>query len=268
MRPLHMGDLRRGTSPAGDPMVGLRVDGEPMRVIRLGWPVSNVWLLPQTAPGPVLVDAGFGALWPELLLSLRLRGLRPRDLAAVVLTHHHPDHAGNAARLTRLGVPVYAHTLDAAVLSGRACRPVIPLPGREQGSRIEQGITTGMCLLGNRYPSPRCEVLPLEHGDEIAGMRVHWMPGHTTGSLFLHHERSGALFSGDGLINAVPPLTARTELSLPYPTFCEDYSLALRSLAAFVERGPRVETLYAGHGPPRQGRVLAGAAELLDRAAG
>lgn len=240
----------------------------PIHVIRLGWPVSNVWLLPETPAGPVLVDAGFGALWPELSLSLRLRGVRPRDLAAVILTHHHPDHAGNAARLGRLGVPLYAHALDAAVLSGRACRPVIPLPGREAGSGVEQGITAGMCIWGNRYPSPRCEVFPLEDGDEIAGLRVHWMPGHTTGSVFLHHEPSGALFSGDGLINAVPPLTARTELSLPYPTFCEDYSLALKSLACFVDLGPRVETLHAGHGPVRRGDILTGAAKLLDRATG
>ena len=230
--------------------------------------MSNVWLLPRTGMGPVLVDAGFGALWPELVLSLRLRGLRPRDLAAAILTHHHPDHAGNAARLARLGVPVYAHSLDAAVLSGRACRPVIPLPGWRRGSRIEQGITVGMCLLGNHRPSRRCAVLPLEDGDEIAGLRVHWVPGHTIGSLFLHHSPSGALFSGDGLINAVPPLTARIALSLPYPTFCEDYGLALQSLAGFVARGLRVETLYAGHGPLRRGPIMEQASALLSRAAG
>ena len=218
-----------------------------MRVIRLGWPVSNVWLLPQAAAGPVLVDAGFNALWPQLVFGLRRHGVRPRDLAAVILTHHHADHAGNAARLQRLGVPVYAHSLDAAVMSGRACRPVIPLPGRRLGSRTEKGITAGMCLVGNHYPSPRCEVLPLEEGDEIAGMDVHWVPGHTTGSLFLHHRQTGTLFSGDGLINAVPPLTARTELSLPYPTFCEDYALAL----------------HAGHGPVRRGRILEEARRLL-----
>lgn len=238
-----------------------------MKVIRLGWPVSNVWLLPDAPGGPVLVDAGLSALWPELRLGLRLRGLRPCDLAAVILTHHHPDHAGNAARLRAMGVPVYAHALDAAVLSGRACRPVIPLPGRRIGPALERSISTGMCLLGNRFPSPRCPALPLEEGDEIAGLDVYWVPGHTTGSLFLHHRQSAALFSGDGLLNSVPPMAQRAGLTLPYPTFCEDSALALQSLAGFVDRGLQVETLYAGHGPVRRGEIMRSAATLLRQAA-
>lgn len=237
-----------------------------MEVIRIGWPVSNVWLLPRTELGPVLVDAGLAAMWPQLVLGLRLRGLRPRDLGAVILTHHHTDHAGNAARLRRLGVPVYAHALDAEVLSGRACRPVIQLPGRSVAPRVERGITSGMCLINNHRPVPRCEVLPLEDGDQIAGLDVYWMPGHTTGSVFLFHPPSGALFSGDGLLNSVPPMAQRRALTLPYPTFCEDYGLALRSLAAFLDRGLPVRSLHAGHGPVRHGGIMSGAAALLARA--
>lgn len=227
-----------------------------MNVKRLGWPVSNIWLLPHTGVGPVLVDAGFATLWPQLLAGLRLRGLRPTDLGAVILTHHHPDHAGNAWRLQRLGVPVYAHELDAAVLTGHARRPRIPLPGPAVVHRVERGVATGMSLLGNRYPAARCEVRPLQHGDRIAGLRVYLVPGHTTGSIFLYHRASGTLFSGDGLLNSVPPLAAATRLTLPYPTFCEDYQLALESLAEFVDRGLEVRALLPGHGPPLRGPVM------------
>ena len=46
-----------------------------LTVKRLGWPVSNVWLLPGTEIGPVLIDCGFPALWPAILLTLRVHGL-------------------------------------------------------------------------------------------------------------------------------------------------------------------------------------------------
>ncbi len=236
-----------------------------MDVVRIGWPVSNVWLLPSTDLGPVLVDTGIDLMWPQLLLGLRLRGLRPGDLGAVILTHHHTDHAGNAARLQRLGVPIYAHSLDAAVLSGRSCQPVIQLPGRRVPPRLERSITSGMCLINNNHPAPRCEVHALEHGDRVAGLDVHWVPGHTTGSVFLFHTPSGALFSGDGLLNSVPPMAQRRALTLPYPTFCEDHALALRSLAEFVDLGLPVRSLYAGHGRARHGGILSGAAALLQR---
>ena len=223
--------------------------------MRLGWPVSNVWLLPDTPCGPLLIDCGFPALWPAILLGLRRHGLRPEQLAAVILTHRHSDHAGNAARLRqRHGVPIHAHAADAAVLRGEAPRPPLPEPLDLGGlmSRIE-----------NRLPVRVPGVRDLEQGQLIAGLEVIWVPGHTAGSIFLHHRGAGALFSGDALLNAIPPSTARSALSLPYPIFCEDHGRALRSLANVLARDLPVRTLYAGHGPPRRGEIDVALSRLL-----
>jgi len=87
------------------------------------------------------------------------------------------------------------------------------------------------------------------------------MPGHTPGSVFYRHGPTGALFSGDTIVTAIPPLTIREGLSLPYSSYTDDMALALTSLAGFHVRGVPYEHLLPGHGPPlvggARGTVLA-----------
>ena len=215
-------------------------------VIRLGWPISNVWLLPETPMGPVLIDSGFHARYSALEKGLERAGCPADRLHAVILTHRHSDHAGNARRLQqRYGTNVFAHRLDAEILTGAAPRPKLPLAH----------VAAGLAAVENRFPSRVERVVPLEDGLEIAGLRVLWTPGHTIGSLMLYHPPSRSLFSGDALLNAVPPTTVRTALALPYAGFCDDYAQALTSAESILTLGLRVETLYAGHGPPRPGPI-------------
>jgi glyoxylase-like metal-dependent hydrolase (beta-lactamase superfamily II) len=42
------------------------------------------------------------------------------DIDAVLITHHHPDHAGNAERLRSSGARVISHPADAPYLRGDA----------------------------------------------------------------------------------------------------------------------------------------------------
>ncbi|MGI5865201.1 MAG: MBL fold metallo-hydrolase [Myxococcales bacterium] len=228
-----------------------------LTVFRLGRPVSNAWLVMDAGEGPVLVDSGFSALWPAMLAQLRRRSLRPRDLRAVILTHRHCDHAANAARFWSEGVPVYAHRLDAECLMGQ--RPPPPLP-------TAASATGAMCWVENRFPARVERVRPLEDGDLVAGLRVRWVPGHTAGSVFLHHEPSATLFSGDALLNAVPPYTLVTRLSLPSPDFSEDYDSALASLERFAASRLEVRTVYCGHGPVWRGELGPALAKILARA--
>jgi glyoxylase-like metal-dependent hydrolase (beta-lactamase superfamily II) len=221
---------------------------------RLGGPVSNAWLLPDTPAGPVLVDAGFGTAWPGIVAGLRLRGLRVRDLGALILTHRHLDHAANAMRIQRHGVPVYAHGRDAAMLTGDAAAP--PLLGRP-------GPVAVMCAMENRIP-PRLErVTSMADGDVIAGLEVIHAPGHTVGSCLLYHRPSGTLFTGDALINAVPPYVTREALSLPFPDFCDDYPKALDSLRRLVASDLDIRRLCTGHGRERRGPIREALAALL-----
>lgn len=211
-----------------------------------------------------LVDTGHVTERLTLLFELRRAGLRPSELTGVVLTHRHSDHAGNAAFLQRrYGVPVYAHRADAAVLAGTAPRPRL--------SRGEGTMLAGVLAeIENRWPAEGLVVdRALDDGDTIAGLSVHWVPGHTDGSVFYRHAKTGALLSGDTLLAAHPPLTLRRGLAMPYPSFSTDMARAHESLRAFHAKGVHYDHLLAGHGPPLLGhareRVMAMLAEEARR---
>jgi phosphoribosyl 1,2-cyclic phosphodiesterase len=63
-------------------------------------------LIVESGSTRILVDCGFNVAETERRLA-RL-GLTPPDLAAILITHEHDDHAGGAARLARrYEIPVY-----------------------------------------------------------------------------------------------------------------------------------------------------------------
>lgn len=103
-------------------------------VVRLGWPIGNSWLVPFTDIGPVLIDTSHRVLWPALVAGLKEHGLFPDNVAAVLLTHRHCDHAGNAAYLKEhYGTPIYAQRLDAEVVSGKRPAPALDVRFRLDG---------------------------------------------------------------------------------------------------------------------------------------
>lgn len=225
----------------------------------MGGPVSNVWLIESKKYGPILIDSGFSLMWPWVMAGLRQKGLKPGDLAAVILTHRHKDHADNAIHFIDAGVPIYAHRYDAEVLTGDV-KPV-ELNGRP-------GPVAWMCNLENRRPVRLENVGILNDHDKIAGLEVIHCPGHTRGSIFLYDPESAGLFTGDGLLNAIPPYVYKTALSLPYPDFCDDYKQALKSLHCFMDLNLEISNLYPGHGPVRKGPIQYDLKKLLDMAGG
>jgi glyoxylase-like metal-dependent hydrolase (beta-lactamase superfamily II) len=46
-----------------------------------------------------MVDAGYPGYWKYLTAGIDALGAAPDAIRAVILTHHHADHAGTAARL-------------------------------------------------------------------------------------------------------------------------------------------------------------------------
>src|SRR5207244_3277863 len=77
---------------------------------------------------PMLVDTGWGQSTKKIERALHDLGLDPRDLALIVLTHGHGDHAGGAARLRQLsGAKVLAHAGDLAMLQAGHNRPLLPM---------------------------------------------------------------------------------------------------------------------------------------------
>ena len=216
--------------------------------------ISNVWLFDDGEGGRWLIDTGHPLERPWLRRQLRRAGIGPGDLAGVLLTHRHSDHAGNAAFLRdHLRAPVYCHADDADPLSG--ARPP-PRLARGRAVFFEELL----CHIEDRWPA-RCPVDGVWSEGDWRGFHVTHAPGHTAGSSLLYHPGAATLFSGDAILSGVPPLRAFSWLRMARPGFSLDVDRCRAATRSFLADLPPIEALAAGHGPP----VTRGARERLKR---
>ncbi len=205
---------------------------------------SNVWLLKDAAGRRFLVDTGVRIERFPLRGDLRRAGLhRAGDLTAILLTHRHSDHAGNAVWLReRFRCPIVCHRNDAAILAGRR-------PAR----RLRRGIGTFTEELLCRYEdahTPRLEVdEAVGDGPWRFGFRIIPAFGHTEGSVFIYHEPTHTLFTGDAVLSGVPPSRKKEQLGLAMPAFSVDAEACHARALAILGTPLTIDHLATGHGP-------------------
>ena len=205
--------------------------------------IANSWLLSDGQGHTFLVDTGHRVERRSLAYSLRRAGIRRGGLTAVLLTHRHSDHAGNAAWLRdELRCPVICHADDAVTLGGRE-------PAPRLARRGANAAYDALCRVEDRFParSPVDEVY--DAGSWRGGFEVIPVAGHTRGSTLLLHEPSGTFFTGDAVLSGVPVQRLLARLSLAIPGFSEDVEACHRATRAFLREQRPVQTLCAGHGP-------------------
>lgn len=211
--------------------------------------VSNVWLL-EHAGRRLLIDSGHPVERLALRLHLWRAGVRrPGDLDAVVLTHRHSDHAGNAAWLRRtFGCAVACHAEDADELTGaRRSTRLARWPAWPHDWLL--------CRIEDRFPARTVVDEVFADGAWRHGLRVFHVPGHTAGSVLLHHEPTGTLFSGDAILSGIPPLRWFELLRLARPAYSADVARCHAATRAFLADLPPTRALCAGHGPAITERV-------------
>jgi glyoxylase-like metal-dependent hydrolase (beta-lactamase superfamily II) len=231
-----------------DPVAGSPVSSAPHVSVRRSVRISNVWLLQDADGRRFLVDTGHPAERAQLFASLWRAGVRYKgDLTAILLTHRHSDHAGNAAALrARFGCPVVAHQDDAKILAGATPRPAMA----RRGARLHHEL---LCRVEDRLPARLVVDESVPAGLWRHGFSAVHVGGHTEGSVLWMHPPTKTLFSGDLVLSGAPVQRSFVRLQLAVKEYSLDVAAAHRGVRAFLATEPQVDWLCSGHGPLVQG---------------
>jgi glyoxylase-like metal-dependent hydrolase (beta-lactamase superfamily II) len=194
---------------------------------------------------PSLIDCGYARSSGRIALALEAHGQRISDLARVVITHGHPDHAGSARELAAQGVPILIHPADAENLR-ITWRDVLRRPSR---GRVFAAMT-----------AEPPEIVPIEDGQILpllGGLEVVHTPGHTPGSVCLYGSRDRILFVGDTLQRRFGRVSFASAL------YSDDHAAARRSVKRLAALD--VQTIVFSHFAPLEGAAPEVLATLADR---
>jgi glyoxylase-like metal-dependent hydrolase (beta-lactamase superfamily II) len=186
----------------------------------------------DTDRGPVLIDAGWDHQdgWSALRDGLARLGISVTEVYGVVVTHHHPDHAGLAGRVREAsGAWIAMHGADVAIV--RRFAALEPADHEEWRARTlrqagaDEAEVAAFAAREQREYMPAAPAVPDRELDDgrladLPGrrLRVVWTPGHTPGHVCLHldesppqrpgrtgHHGAGRLFTGDHVLPGITP---------------------------------------------------------------
>jgi glyoxylase-like metal-dependent hydrolase (beta-lactamase superfamily II) len=221
-------------------------------VFRLGSRWVNFYLVVD-GDEAILVDAGY----PRYLGQLEepVGGLAsPIDaIRAVIVTHHHVDHAGTAEALrARSGATVFVHADDRSKVEGDV--PSHPPEGfyREAWRPSMIRYLAHTVAFGGASYRAVTDTAPLTNGPlDLPGRpQIIETPGHTAGHCSVLLPNLGLLLTGDAMVNFD---YASGKVGIGLHRFNEDLERAQASLEQFA--GLEAEMVLFGHGDPWTGGV-------------
>ena len=216
-------------------MIEISDTGKGTSVVRLTPARCNIFAVSRNGR-TILVDTGISFDRSRIAHALERRGLIPE---AVVLTHTHFDHAGNAAWLqAEYGAEVVVQEAESLYLAGGDT----PIP---EGT---YAVTRGLVTIGRKIgPAFRYDPCTADHvfTDRfdlnrfgINGYVIH-TPGHSPGGATLVIDDVIAI-AGDSIIGTTP--------GKPFPPFADDVELLINTWGKILDTG--CETILPGHGKP------------------
>ena len=219
--------------------------------------LNSVYLVAATEP--CLIETGPAADLIRLIPALTALGFGPDDLAHVIVTHIHMDHAGGVgdllARFSR--ARVWVHEAGAAHLADPS--RLIASTARTYGQQRMAD------LFGGMRPTPADRIVAVADGDmiELGSRRLRTVhtPGHASHHIAVADERTGAVCTGEA-IGSYLPWAPAFRPALPPPEV--DVEAAHRSIARI--RDLRPSTVLTSHfGPvPDPDDALTIAEERID----
>jgi glyoxylase-like metal-dependent hydrolase (beta-lactamase superfamily II) len=192
---------------------------------------------------PVLIETGAALSAPRVQESLTLLGCGPQDLATIVVTHIHLDHAGGVGDLAKEypNARIVVHERGARHLADPA--KLVASAYRVFGPKMDE-------MFGPLLPTNPLRIDALGERGSIdlgAGRRLDTFhnPGHASHHIALIDSETGDLYTGDAAGVYIPE-TGDIRPATPPPDF--DFQLALNSLKAMQAVGPN-RLLFSHFGP-------------------
>jgi glyoxylase-like metal-dependent hydrolase (beta-lactamase superfamily II) len=192
---------------------------------------------------PCLVETGTAPSAPIVAAALAALGVGPADLATVVVTHIHLDHAGGTGDIAELfpAAEIVVHELGARHLAD---------PSRLMASaRMVYGDELDG-LFGTLAATPADRIRAVERTGVVdlgGGRRLesHYSPGHARHHVGLIDSVTGDLYVGDAAGVYIQE-TGDMRPATPPPDF--DLDVALESLRTFAALAP-TRLLFSHFGP-------------------
>jgi glyoxylase-like metal-dependent hydrolase (beta-lactamase superfamily II) len=212
--------------------------------------VYTNWYVIEEGDRLTVLDGGLPGDWSEFCTVLSRLGHTPGDVDSVLITHHHPDHVGNAQRLRCAGARVFSHPADVPYIRGERHLPIRahmrfllhPWYVVYMLRYLAKGIT--------RVPAV-VELDTMSDGEvlDVPGSpRVVHAPGHTAGSCALFVEDRSLLFSGDALVTQDVTRGRQKGPQVVRGPVTQDAGLAVESLDALA--ATNAKSVLPGHGEP------------------
>jgi len=204
---------------------------------------------------PCLVETGTAPSAPVVRDALARLGIGAGDLATVVVTHIHLDHAGGAGDIAAMypGAQIVVHQRGARHLAD---------PSKLMASaRLVYGDALDR-FFGVLAPVPADRIVALDDTGTVdlgGGRRLdsYYSPGHAKHHVGLVDSANGDLYTGDAAGVYIPD-TGDVRPATPPPDF--DLEVALGTVRRFAELQPS-RLLFSHYGP------VTDVAQTLDRSA-
>ncbi|MEU7748480.1 MBL fold metallo-hydrolase [Nonomuraea sp. NPDC049158] len=192
---------------------------------------------------PCLVETGTSTSAPVVRDALASLGVGPEDLATVVVTHIHLDHAGGAGDMARYfpSAQIVVHEKGARHLADPS--RLMASARMVWGDRLDT-------LFGELSPTEADRIVALGDTGSIdlgngRTLNSHYSPGHAKHHVGLIDSGTGDLYVGDAA-GVYLPQTGDLRPATPPPDF--DLETALNSIALFKALGPQ-RLLFSHYGP-------------------
>jgi hydroxyacylglutathione hydrolase len=204
--------------------------------------VANSYLI--RTEKPILVDTGAPNNAKSLLKRLKRLGINPKDIALILLTHAHSDHAGSAKALREYtDAPVAVHEDDVVMLQRGQNGVMLPVGMEAQFSQP---------FVDRPFPGMEPDII-ISSGHELSHFhlpaRILHTPGHSPGSISLVFENGDAIV-GDILRGGMMGGMFRSQMPT-YPYFLYDMAhkaILHASIRRVLDAGAK--RLFVGHGGP------------------